>query len=215
MDYIVLDNFTPKSLQDRIEHFLMFGDQVTWQYRSQTGGVDDTQDPNNKSIRETFQHCHDMYAYDTGGQKSLFIEPAMSNIYFIEQTYGPIEMLHRVKANLLIKDVEAVNTYHPPHVDSLIDNSLSMVYYVNDSDGDTILFDKQVDHTSPNKHQHLGLTEIGRVSPKKGRAVIFNSNRFHASSNPINNERRVVINTVFIASLELMNRLSVVNYEDK
>jgi|TARA_B110000908_G_scaffold157435_1_gene197564 hypothetical protein len=215
MEYVVLDNFTPKSLQDRIEHLLMFSEQVTWQYRSQTGGVSDTQDPDNTSIRETFQHSHDMYAYDTGGAKSPLIETVMSNMYFIEQAYGPIEMLHRVKANLLIKDVEAVNTYHPPHVDSLMDNSLSMVYYVNDSDGDTILFDKQVDHTSPNRHQHLGLTEIGRVSPKKGRAVIFNSNRFHASSMPIDNERRVVINTVFLASSELNKRISVVNYEDK
>ena len=41
MEYVVLDNFTPKSLQDRIEHLLMFSEQVTWQYRSQTGGVSD------------------------------------------------------------------------------------------------------------------------------------------------------------------------------
>ena len=207
MDYIVLDDFTPKSLQDRIEDLLMFSDQVTWCYKDQTSGVGNNQDAANLKIRETFQHSHDIYRYDGGGSLSPFTEAVLSNLYFIEYKFGSIEMLQRIQANLLVKDIEAINTYHPPHIDSALLNSFSMVYYVNDSDGDTVIFDRQVDTNSTDKNQHIGLTEIGRVSPKKGRAVIFNSNRFHSSSNPVKHQRRVIVNSVFTASPDFINAI--------
>ena len=57
------------------------------------------------------------------------------------------------------------------------------LYYVNDSDGDTIFYDKN------NK-------EINRVSPKKGRIAFFDGSIDHCGSKPQNNTR-IVINTVF------------------
>jgi ectoine hydroxylase-related dioxygenase (phytanoyl-CoA dioxygenase family) len=35
------------------------------------------------------------------------------------------------------------------------------------------------------------------VSPKKGKAVLFDSNTWHASSNPRVNQNRVVLNLIF------------------
>ena len=64
-----------------------------------------------------------------------------------------------------------------------------MVYYVNDSDGDTVLFNEFYNTKSVSINR--------RIAPKKGRAVIFDSNRFHASSNPINTPTRFVINFTF------------------
>ena len=60
----------------------------------------------------------------------------------------------------------------------------TFLYYVNDSDGDTIFFNK-------NKK------EIKRVKPKKGTGVLFKSNTLHAGSNPINSDKRMVINYIF------------------
>ena len=54
-----------------------------------------------------------------------------------------------------------------------------MIYYINDSDGDTFL----------NK------TETKRITPKANSAVIFPSNLWHASSNPTKG-KRIVINYV-------------------
>lgn len=206
-NYLVLDNFTPLSLQNHIEQCLLSNDQVNWGYRPETSGVQDNWDKANKSIKENFQFEHNMYAYDNQNVFSPFFDIAKSNVYLLEQLLGPIDMLHRIKTNMLVKDVSTIGTYHPPHIDSATENVFSMVYYVNDSDGDTIFFDRLVDGNSTDTQQHIGLTEIGRVSPKKGRAVIFNSNRFHSSSNPIVNDRRVVINTVFLASNVLANNI--------
>jgi hypothetical protein len=58
------------------------------------------------------------------------------------------------------------------------------LYYVSNSDGDTIFYDKN------NK-------EINRVSPKKGRIAFFDGSIDHCGSKP-QNDTRIVINTVFL-----------------
>ena len=100
-------------------------------------------------------------------------------------------MPQRVKANLLLQDPLAVEKYHAPHVDLANEDAFSMVYYVHDCDGDTIIFDKTV-----NKG-HTNLKEIARVTPKKGTGVFLESNRFHASSNPAVSQHRYIINFNF------------------
>jgi ectoine hydroxylase-related dioxygenase (phytanoyl-CoA dioxygenase family) len=53
------------------------------------------------------------------------------------------------------------------------------LYYVTDSDGDTIFFDDNEN-------------EIKRVSPKKGRIAFFDGTINHCSSNPTKLHRSVI-----------------------
>ncbi len=102
----------------------------------------------------------------------------------------------RIKFNLLLQQKDAPEFhYNIPHKDAK-DSAYSMVYYCNDSDGDTFLFNEFYQHGRlPTK-----LTIAERVTPKKNRAVIFESHRYHASSNPRINKDRMIINFVFHAS---------------
>lgn len=98
----------------------------------------------------------------------------------------------RVKINLLTPPVRASkNNYHVPHFDSQNPNDISIIYYVNNSDGDTVLFNESYDGIVPSK-----LSIMKTVSPKRGRILIFNSNQFHASSPPLEIDFRYVINMV-------------------
>ena len=72
---------------------------------------------------------------------------------------------------------------HPPHKDMTIPHWVCL-YYVNDSDGDTIFYDN-------NKN------EIKRVSPKKGRMAFFDGSILHSGSTP-QNTHRAIINFDFI-----------------
>jgi hypothetical protein len=102
--------------------------------------------------------------------------------------------LTRLKVNLLHQQKSApVGHYNTAHQDTDI-HTYSAVYYCNDSDGDTVLFNQFYNGTIPDK-----LTEYTRISPKKNRLVLFESNRFHASSYPINSKARFVLNFVFDA----------------
>ena len=65
------------------------------------------------------------------------------------------------------------------------DNTLkrtNFLYYVNDSDGDTILYEDDKK------------TVLTRVSPKKNRLLLFSGDIPHCSSSPTKNLKRVVIN---------------------
>ena len=81
------------------------------------------------------------------------------------------------------------------HID-LPEDHYACVYYVNDSDGDTIVYE-QTRYNTECGSQNVPLTEHKRVTPKKGRLVIFDGARFHCSSQP-KNAYRCIINFDFI-----------------
>ena len=70
-----------------------------------------------------------------------------------------------------------------PHPDYLRDGFKTVLYYVNDSDGDTFLFN--------------GSECIHRISPVMGTGVLYPSVTLHAGSTPTKCNTRVVINIVF------------------
>ena len=99
----------------------------------------------------------------------------LPQITMIPQKILPNSNPWRIKANLLQPHPDA-GEHHPWHIDST-NSYTSMIYYINDSDGDTFL----------NK------IETQRITPKANTAVIFPSNLWHASSNPTKG-RRMVLN---------------------
>ena len=98
----------------------------------------------------------------------------------------------RAKFNMLIRDTNI--SHHYPHVD-IGSNDLgkikTLLYYVSDSDGDTYFFNDVAPKTKTK------LTVTDQVTPKKGTAVIFDSDIFHASSSPNVSSKRIVLNIVF------------------
>ena len=79
---------------------------------------------------------------------------------------------------------------HEAHVDSEVPH-YSAVYYVNDSDGDTIIYDQQF---QGNPNPPLELTEKRRIDPKANRLLLFNGKYFHTGSSPAKNKNRIIIN---------------------
>lgn len=129
--------------------------------------------------------------YVSEGKK---IQPAFSHIAFTEnktsQYYDifyslllsicgtlkyEISDLYRIRVGCLLKTVS--NEHNTLHVDYPFPHD-TMLYYVNSSDGDTII------------HSPEG---IKTVSPKSGRVLLFDGNNYHASSNPSDSTHRFVI----------------------
>ena len=93
---------------------------------------------------------------------------------------GQHELL-RVKGGLLLPTNIG---YNMPHVDAEIPHTTAL-YYVNDSDGDTHFFSEngEVEQT---------------VKPEKGKLVIFDGLKMHASSCPTLATNRIVINFNYV-----------------
>ena len=67
-----------------------------------------------------------------------------------------------------------------------------MIYYVNDSDGDTIIFNESGGENVNKRPDKLTIKKT--ITPKKNRAVLFRGDYFHTSTNPTKSEKRIVLN---------------------
>jgi hypothetical protein len=84
----------------------------------------------------------------------------------------------RAQTNMVMQKILDKPT--PPHVDTP-DKHYVLLVYLNDSDGDTILFNENME-------------EIKRITPKRGRFVIFDGSIKHSVIPPINTKHRIVFN---------------------
>jgi len=172
---------------------LMLGDEIAWYWNGSTvyntniGVVFDSKTKDNPQFTHTIYHNNapqtEQYHYFT------------EMVHHLEPHIGKIKRVIRIKANLMVKDSSYPDGfYNGAHIDYSGDNLLSFVYYVNDSDGDTVIFDE---HLDGNVHNLTELTEVDRQTPTAGTGVVFNSQQLHTSSSPKLTDRRVVINYVF------------------
>jgi hypothetical protein len=99
----------------------------------------------------------------------------------------------RIQLSLALKNPMSV-----PHIDGVRPFPfLVAIYYVNDSDGDTILYKQTTNDTSPDDVKNK-LIDIDQVIPyKKGRIAVFDGSIYHSSGKPTN-DVRCIINYNFV-----------------
>lgn len=185
----IIDDFIPKEKQNEIQINLLGNKGFPYFYSFDT--VDSQYEQllfNDKDIIHQPQFVHVLY--ENQNANSTAFEYIMNS--FDGTEIGKLKP-KRLKVNLLTPPItKNKNAYHLPHFDSSDPNDITFLYYVCDSDGDTFIFDQKYENKVPKK-----LTIKKKVSPKKGRMLIFDSNNFHASSPPFNKDFRCVINMVF------------------
>lgn len=191
--YKILDNLIPQSMAESIERTML---HTLFAYNPSTI-ADLDWDQNDSNVKPTHQFIHPVLHTDGTPEDNLFEAVGLPILWFLEQKTG-IKFLdiNRIKINLLTPNNTTEDNYAPPHYDVPDPGWVSMVYYINDSDGDTKIFDKYV------AQRNTDLKVIGTSTPKAGNAVIFDSNRWHSSSNPIKFPSRYVINFVFKPEME-------------
>lgn len=178
----VIDNFLPSTYQDSLCE-LMLGDAFPWYLNKST-----TLNRYN-AMNQQFESGQFTHTFFKDGQifSQFFqkVEPIMYYLMLSENIRT--DNLIRIKANLNYQNNSMpVDGHYPLHVDSAKEiNYTTCIYYVSDSDGDTLFF-------SPDAK-----TETARVSPKKGRLVMFDGNTLHAGQAPKTNELRCVVNINF------------------
>lgn len=200
----IFDDLLPPTLVNRFENTLL-SDQFAW------FALD------NLSLGEQEQkykfNYKDGYNYiETHGMSSLlykddlWYDPYSLYMmgrqlidYVLTETDLNMRRILRMKANYLTQNVDhnfddmSINF---PHLDNYNEHYV-LVYYVNDSDGDTILFNEKWEKDDKNK-DIINLTTEARVSPKRGRILLFDGLQYHTSQNPIKYDKRCILNINFI-----------------
>ncbi|CAB5221014.1 Oxoglutarate/iron-dependent dioxygenase [uncultured Caudovirales phage] len=181
----IVDNFVNTVFQDDVLDKII-NNQFSWNY-SKCG----TQTEYDKRYHFVDDNTIDSSQFTHNLIEDSYITKYL--LHYIEDYFGRnfSDRLLRVKVNMLLKDsTYKFNNYHIPHSD-YTQESESVIYYVNDSDGDTFIFNEKPD---------INLTKItirDRISPVKGRALLFDSSYLHASSSPVISSERIIINFVF------------------
>lgn len=167
----VVDNFLPSLVQDDIENRL-FKNDIPWFFEEETVMGESVPSKDLAISTPGFKH----FLFDKAEIRSSLYEP-FKKIFNLD-----FKNLLRAKINLLLQypDYKS-NNYNHPHVD-FDEEHVTKIYYVNDCDGDTVFFEDDKK------------TIIKKVSPKKGRLVIFKNKIYHSGSNPIKNKKRIIIN---------------------
>jgi hypothetical protein len=120
---------------------------------------------------------------------------------------------YRVKINKTIPHTIDLNQEHRLlHVDTVVEH-VTIIYYINDADGDTLIFnDKNNKHLNKLKgfkdnDDFLDLKSFelsNSITPKKGRVVIFDGNLWHYGKYPTKGERNVININLVIEKLKNM-----------
>jgi hypothetical protein len=196
----IYDQFIPPSYQKAL-HDEMFSSAFPWHFIGSTLLADPSQPyhltdmGSADSGLDTPQMYHTFYnkTFGSEGRPSSHYYMVKPLLYFIEQQADiTITEIHRIKANMLTS-VEGVSGHHIPHIDERDPDHMSLIYYVNDSDGATVFFDQ----IGNGRTCHSDFTLQHQQTPRQGSAVLFDSNRFHASSMPLLTPARAVINFIF------------------
>jgi hypothetical protein len=188
----IIDNFVPKIYADMLEETCK--EQIPWFLENNLSGEHDLPFSAPGADYSGPQHGFYHWALDQNGNKSMYFDKVLPLIYFIEEkTRVPVKEIYRIRLALSTSIKKEVQ--HRPHVD-IFEPHKVLLYYVNDSDGDTFMFNEMF---SENLKQNplLDFTVKERVPPKKNRAVIFDGLRYHNSSKPVNNDTRYIINIDF------------------
>jgi hypothetical protein len=174
----ILSNFLPTEMADKLEE-VFSSHEFPWFWRpSTTHGVDEGSEGSGD-----YQFVHIVY-YDNEPQSQLFeiVRPLLFE--FEKATSLVIKDIYKIKANLLpkqrLEDAEVEESIHID-IDKGDKKYISIVYYVIDSDGDTVIYDDK---------------GVVKANPIKGDAVYFPSYIRHRATPPVLNKRRIVLNII-------------------
>jgi len=178
-EIIILDDVIPKVQQDKIESLLL-GHRTSWVYMHDIAlskedmarnGITQRTPGMASYFNDELIKYHNKFMFD---EMKIIAHAAAEKINFpLKKILASRSFLHFPTREELHKKYDNV------HVDHTFDH-LVCLYYVNDTDGDTVLFKS----FHGDKVRLSTIEEYQRVSPKKGRCILFNGTRFHSSTPP-------------------------------
>lgn len=189
--YEVFDDFVPLYHQNCIEKAVQ---QLDWEKNDNISSIPVIPNmPDGLKISESQSGmAANIFSFD-GINNDILIGLCLPLIAKATDILGDKTKLERIRAGMFLRG----NGLHKPHVD-YFSKHYTLLYYVNDSDGDTYLFN-EIATPGNTFHYPESFSLQDRISPKKGRAVIFNGLIYHSSSYPENHSSRMAININLLA----------------
>tara|TARA_R100001086_G_scaffold116448_1_gene59708 strand:- start:1373 stop:1981 length:609 start_codon:yes stop_codon:yes gene_type:complete len=194
----ILNNVIPLKFQKEIISTID-DNNFEWYFYDSVYGESEIMNPKNPIVTETPGLIHTIFMLP-GGVNSKYFNMCLKLLHYI-RNYKKFILgdVLRIRIRRTLKTPNHnFKKHNIPHVDlTETDDYKSLIYYVEDSDGDTVLFNNKWSAGDSPALDSLDLDENKRISPKQGRCILFDGHVFHAGNNPINYIKRTVINFDF------------------
>lgn len=180
-DIVIIDNFLNQDYYMDLYNFITSAD-MPWYYRHNISSFDGP-----SSIGD-FGFNHTLNA---DGQ---WVDTKLANL-FIPFSY---EIKNLVSSSGILRVRLDMTLFNPTqhihhfHVDYPFPHYAS-IYYVNDSDGDTVIYNER--YNGERDLDVSNLTVMHRIKPKANRLVIFDGFHYHTGHSPSKNKNRILINS--------------------
>ena len=186
----IFDDIIDKPLQEKIKSTL-FINTFPWYFISD---ITTSSAENKERHRPGFLHLF----YDNFKKNSDYfsmVQPIIDHTASKLKLKSPQIIKSRafLQLPLSLKDYTVDNA----HIDNKRPH-IVFLYYVTDSDGDTIIYDKKWEKgkQSMNREETSKLLIKKRVTPKQGRVVVFDGKYWHTAEQPKHNNRCVINNNI-------------------
>ena len=179
---VVVEDFVSKEFQLQLQRYIEHG-EIPLFYNFDTIGTEYLAPFPKNNLVEYPQFTHRFIKdFDQKSPWSGHFEPVG---FFFNAKTGALknEKLFSFKLNVnpRVGSLE-IDQHYTIHVDTGFPTGITAIYYVNDSDGDTLFFNE------------TGTEIIKRVTPKQGSIVYFSNQIPHAGQPPVINNYRAVLN---------------------
>jgi hypothetical protein len=192
-DIIEIDNVIPVDYQNHLlETF------TSWEFpwvlnKNMVSGDDCFKGLNRNPVG--FNH----FFYENNKPTSNFFQLVYPLVLSLtSQSKLPFNRMYRMRANLTLPNNLPDADMLLPHIDSFFPH-WNAIYYVNDSDGDTIIFNETNDtydsgQADIDRIKEDNFTIKHRITPKKGKLLAFPGHYYHTASFCKESDFRCLIN---------------------
>ena len=179
------ENVLTVDQKNSIEKLLLKNNNFCWQLDKTLYGEEINKTLNSMNYFDCYQMIHQFII--NGNLFSNYTKPILDHMNWsvLCNKLNIPNNIWRMKTNLMFN--HRSNKTNTPHIDS-DKKHISMIYYVNDSDGETTIYNKISGENLKD------IKPVKKFKPKKGSFLIFDGSRYHSSKPPQNNELRCVIN---------------------
>ena len=189
MEIVVIDDIIDLEYQEGIKGILLGDDYFKgrpfpWFYTEDVTGAGDKDSQHRAALGHEY-----VYLEDNGDVKVIshfhnmflpMLKEVIRRVGVKQEDAGILQgrSFLQLPSNIRREDVDT------PHIDIDRRKHLVALYYVCDSDGDTIIYNERVESET--------YTIKRRVTPKQGRVVIFDGTLYHTAEQPLHSTRCVV-----------------------
>ena len=181
----VVDNFAPQDYFELIQNHVLSWNQP-WYYQSNiTAGVF-----GKSGLGKHGLNCH--IIQNTNEFLDTYIAGLLTDLL--------VKMKDGIGCQNVLRSRLDMTVYTPggmmfdPHVDSP-DPHVSTIFYMNDSDGNTVIFNERFEGST--EIDQSKLTVQKEIEPKANRLLIFDGHYIHTGHAPAHYNNRVLLNSNF------------------